>query len=787
MEDKTKEQLIEEIELLRGEVNELRQEKTERRRAEETLQESERRYQTLIESSHEVIFCKDRGGHYHTLNLNAAIGLGGRCIEDVEGKTDYDLLPKEQADALRKIDIQLMEDGKDIEVEEIVRNAKGEDRIYLSHKWPLLDDEGKIDGISCFAMDITKRKRAEETLRESEQKYRTLFESKLDGMFVIDAETMKVVLANRAGAEMYGFNSPEEAIGVNPLDFVAPEEREWTLKVIVKDMFGKDLQQINEFRTMDKGGKEKWISAVGARIKCGGKLAGLISFRDITEQKRAEERLAHFNAVLKAVRSANQLIIREKGREKLIQDICDILIGTRGYHSVWLVLMDRERRFVSAAQSGVGKDFRAMIDKLKHGEPPRCVSKALAQSGNVLVGNPAVECSGCPLVNICADKARMMARLEYKEHTYGCVNVTIPLEMATDEERSLFDEVAADIAFGLRGIELGEEHKRAEEALRESEERYRTTFENTGTAMAVIEEDTIISLVNSQFEKLAKYSKEEIEGKKRWTEFVHQEDLERMKKYHRERREPRGEAPTEYEFRFVDGEGNTKNIFLTVEVIPGTKKSITSLMDITERKRAEEQLEHSFIDLAETVSRAMESRDPYTSGHQRRVAELACLVGEKLGLDEDRLKGLHIGGLLHDIGKVSTPESILSKPGKLSEEEWGLIHVHTKQGYEILRDTKLPWPVAEMALHHHERLDGSGYPDGISGDELSLENRILGVCDVVEAMSSFRPYRPARSIAEILKELRSGRGTKYDANVVDIMLQIIESGEFEIGEKGEFE
>ncbi len=200
-----------------------------------------------------------------------------------------------------------------------------------------------------------------------------------------------------------------------------------------------------------------------------------------------------------------------------------------------------------------------------------------------------------------------------------------------------------------------------------------------------------------------------------------------------------------------------------------------------ERKKVEDQLEHSFIDLAETISRTVSSRDPYTASHQRRVAELARLVGEKIGLDKNRLMGLYIGGLLHDIGKISTPESILSKPGKLSDEEWNLIRTHAKQGYEIVNGSAFPWPVADMALHHHERLDGSGYPDGISGDELSLEVRILGVCDVVEAMSSHRPYRPARSRKEVVEEIKGGRGTKYDADVVDIMLQIIESGEFELG------
>jgi HD-GYP domain-containing protein (c-di-GMP phosphodiesterase class II) len=140
---------------------------------------------------------------------------------------------------------------------------------------------------------------------------------------------------------------------------------------------------------------------------------------------------------------------------------------------------------------------------------------------------------------------------------------------------------------------------------------------------------------------------------------------------------------------------------------------------------------------------------------------------------------LYFNGLLHDIGKISVPTRILAKPGELVEEEWALIRAHTKQGYNILKDANLPWPVAEVALQHHERLDGSGYPDGIKGDELSLEVSILAVCDVVEAMSSHRPYRPARTTADILKELTDGRGTKYNVSVVDVMLPMIESGEFE--------
>jgi PAS domain S-box-containing protein len=200
--------------------------------------------------------------------------------------------------------------------------------------------------------------------------------------------------------------------------------------------------------------------------------------------------------------------------------------------------------------------------------------------------------------------------------------------------------------------------------------------------------------------------------------------------------------------------------------------------DISEGNIEGQQLKDCFLNLAKIVSRVIESCDPYTAGHQQRVAELACLVGEKLGLAADMVDRLYLDGLLHDIGKICVPRSILTKPGELADEEWALIRAHTKQGYGILKDANLPWPIADVALQHHERLDGSGYPHGLTEEKLSLEIGILAVCDVVEAMSSHRPYRPARTTADVLKELEDGRGTRYDASVVDAMLPMIESGEF---------
>jgi len=177
----------------------------------------------------------------------------------------------------------------------------------------------------------------------------------------------------------------------------------------------------------------------------------------------------------------------------------------------------------------------------------------------------------------------------------------------------------------------------------------------------------------------------------------------------------------------------------------------------------------STVEVATTLS---EMRDPYTAGHERRVGEIAAAIGVELGLDEQRVEGLRVAGHLHDIGKITIPAEILSKPGKLSKIEYQLIQGHPQSAFDVLKDVELPWPVAQVALQHHERMDGSGYPQGLKGDAILLEARIMAVADVVEAMASHRPYRPALGIDKALAEIERGRGTIYDADVADVCLRL---------------
>lgn len=180
------------------------------------------------------------------------------------------------------------------------------------------------------------------------------------------------------------------------------------------------------------------------------------------------------------------------------------------------------------------------------------------------------------------------------------------------------------------------------------------------------------------------------------------------------------------------------------------------------------KFETSLLAAVQAMATALEKRDPYTAGHQRRVAALSTAIGRGIGLSPHRLQGLHIGSLIHDIGKIQVPIEILARPGRLREEEMNLLRVHPAAGWEIVHDIDFSWPIGSMILQHHERLDGSGYPNRLVGDDIILEARIIAVADVVEAMAAHRPYRPALGIEAAIEEIRLGRGVRYDAAVVDV-------------------
>lgn len=333
------------------------------------------------------------------------------------------------------------------------------------------------------------------------------------------------------------------------------------------------------------------------------------------------------------------------------------------------------------------------------------------------------------------------------------------------------------------------ERRHAEEALRASEERSRATFDQAAMGITHTSLGGTLIDVNPAFCSMLGYAKSELAGRN-FLELTHADD-KGSSGVLRERLSVGDFTPSVMEKRYLRKDGSVMWATVTVALArDGAGKPeyfITMVQDISERKHAESAASQSAGKLSvllrqtiETVALAVEKRDPYTAGHQRRVADLAVAIGQELGMTGERLEGLRLGATIHDIGKIYVPAEILARPGKISAAEFEIIKAHAQIGYDIMKGVDFPWPVAQMILQHHERLDGSGYPNGAKGGDIILESRILAVADVVEAMASHRPYRPGLGIEAALKEIAAKRGNWFDPAAVDACLRLFRDKGFKL-------
>jgi GAF domain-containing protein len=219
-----------------------------------------------------------------------------------------------------------------------------------------------------------------------------------------------------------------------------------------------------------------------------------------------------------------------------------------------------------------------------------------------------------------------------------------------------------------------------------------------------------------------------------------------------------------------------EDVSLLTELAGDLSYGITALGTRDDRMAGLQRLERALEGTVQAIASTVEMRDAYTAGHQRRVAVIAEAIAREIGLSDDRIHGLRLASIVHDLGKINIPAEILNKPGKLSAIEYAFIKTHPRAGYDILKSVEFPWPVADIVLQHHERLDGSGYPSGLKGDAILLEARILTVADVVESMTSHRPYRPALRIDLALAEIQGGSGKLYDPLVVEACVKLARGG-----------
>jgi PAS domain S-box-containing protein/putative nucleotidyltransferase with HDIG domain len=326
--------------------------------------------------------------------------------------------------------------------------------------------------------------------------------------------------------------------------------------------------------------------------------------------------------------------------------------------------------------------------------------------------------------------------------------------------------------------------RRAEKAFKESDERYRSLVERANEGIAIIQEG-LIKYVNPFLEEMSGYRAEELIDTP-FSRYIATDELSKIVDIYR-RRMAREQIVQTCESIVKRKDGQRIFVEFSGGIIThqGKPADLVIIRDITKRKKSEDELNRTLEMLRkamgatiQALNLTVEMRDPYTAGHQRRVADLARSIAKEMGISQEKIDAIRMAASIHDIGKIAIPSEILSKPGRINENEFSLIKTHPQVGYDILKTIEFPWPVAQIVRQHHERMDGSGYPQGLSGKDILIEARIISVADVIEAMNSHRPYRTALRIEEALEEISQKRGVLYDPDVVDACVRLFKRERF---------
>lgn len=525
-------------------------------------------------------------------------------------------------------------------------------------------------------------------------------------------------------------------------------------------------------------GRKRWHLTDKIPIKTPGDgVAGVAVFiRDVTEQREAQRKLERLNRVLEAVLDVNQLMVREKlGRNHLLNEICGILVKGQCYESVWIILLD--------PQTGYLLDVFSLTEtkaEIKRCLSPQFVSHLTMDSkdGFSAIKYEDLLRKGWQLPKRYTGKVLISSRLEHGKKTYGVICASLPRNIELEKkEKDLFLTLANDIAYALHKLDDRDE-------LRREKIFWEKLFNVSPEGVILCAPDGRVLRANNAFCHIFGFSSpEEVIGKNIDSIVADEITFEEARSF--TEAAARGESiSVESVRRRADGTLIDVSILgIPIKIDENLAGIYAIYRDITDKKMYERAMKENIATLShvwrqtiELIASVSELRDPYTAGHQKRVAGLAKFMAMKMGLSPERVDAVEMASLIHDVGKIKVPAEILSKPGPLDEVERLLVETHPQAGYNLLKDIDFPWPVAEIVLQHHERLDGGGYPQGLKGKEILQEARIIAVADVVEAMASGRPYRKALGIEAALKEIKSGRGTLYDEEAVDACLALFEEG-----------
>ncbi len=702
---------------------------TAQKRMAEALLKSEEKFRTIFDRASDGILIADPITKKFLQGNTTICSMLGYTKEEIENLTICDIHPPK--DISRVLDeFKKMVIGEIVVAEDLPVLRK-DGSIFYADISAAHTTLGGINYLIGIFRDISERKKAEEVLRDSEEKYRSLIENANEAIFV--AQDGKLVFLNPMTAGMTGY-STKELMAKPFIEFIHPDDREMVVDRHVRRMKGEGLAHQYPFRIIHRDGSVRSVELNAVLINWNGKAATLNFMSDITDRKRAEDALKEseerYRSILEEIEDGYQEVDLSGNFTFFNKSFRKIF----GYSEN--ELMGSNFRRYAADEENADKVYRAYNQMFKTGDP--------------------------------------LKRFEWDIITKAGARRSIEFfaSLLRDGEGR---------RRGFRGIVRDVTDRKI------MEDQYRTMANSSQTGVYIVQ-DGKLCFVNPHIPNYSGYSEEELIGE--WTmHFVYPDDRDMVRKM--AGKMLAGNLTASYEYRIVDKNNQVKWLMETVTSISykGRSAVLGNTMDVTERKQAEENFRETLERLRKAVDAtiqvmvsAVEARDPYTAGHQIRSANLARAIATEMGLPQEKIDGIRMAGSIHDIGKLSIPAEILSKPTKLTNIEFSLIKEHARQGYEMLKDVESPWPLAEIVHQHHERMDGSGYPRNLKGDDILMEARIMAVADVVESMASHRPYRPALGIEPALEEIEKNKGILYDDAVADACLRLFREKGFQLHE-----
>jgi PAS domain S-box-containing protein/putative nucleotidyltransferase with HDIG domain len=638
----------------------------------------------------------------------------------------------------------------------------------------------EVDGrkvIQCNIRDITERRLMEQALRDGEARYKRITEGLTDYQYTVHVENGRAVETRQSPACVTVTGYQAEEFSANPylwIQMVVPEDRELVGERVKQVLAGKDVPPM-EHRIIRKDGELRWVHDTTILFKdASGKLLsydGVI--KDITERKESDAGLKLFRALLDQSNDAIEVSDPETYRFIDVNETACRMLGYSRSELLSMRVQDVDLGIDDLRMKKIAEDLQAYgssIIETRHRRKDGSTFPVEVSITSVRVDKEY----GVAMVRDITERKLAEQALHRLNRTLMALSAGNHALVHAEDEKSLLENMCratAEAGYVLAwvGYALQDEKKSIVPMAMFGEgkayvEALHITWDDqplgrgpTGTAVRTGQTQIANDISSNP-------------GMVHWRE-----------------------AAAEYGYASVIalpllGNGQVigaltiyaaepdafgpDQVALLEEMASDLAFGIVTLRIRTEHEQHAAILRQSLEQSIQTIAGTVEARDPYTAGHQRRVSELATAIAREMGLPEEQVNGIHLAAIIHDLGKIHIPAEILAKPGKLTEIEFMLIKTHPQAGYNILKNVKFPWPIADIILQHHERLDGSGYPQGLKGGEILLEARIITVADVVEAMSSHRPYRPTLGNEAALQEIRRGRGNVYDAAIVDACLRL---------------